>query len=129
MFLPTPPATLLQGLANVLSPPSPDPSPYITPTGSETKERDGTTARALRSAANALMIPPLHVDHVAQAACEAIEFPEKVEKVALSASSTSAFPSGKESNAVLGVSEMRELIGWTWSGSEDGLDEGATTGV
>ena len=48
----------------------------------------------LRSIANALSIPPIHVDHVAEAICIALD------------------PT-KDVRGVVGVNEMRELIGWS----------------
>jgi len=80
-------------------------------------------AATLRSSANALQIPPMHVDHVALAACTAIErerplFPPGskktlvVEKEGDRVQDADDDEEGK--NVVLGVSEMRELIGWRW---------------
>ncbi|KAF8964052.1 hypothetical protein BDZ97DRAFT_1904608 [Flammula alnicola] len=59
----------------------------------------GSTS-ALESIANALSIPPIHVDHVAEAICVALD-------------------SRNDVRGVVGVSRMRQLIGW----SEDGRAE------
>ena len=45
--------------------------------------------------ANALTIPPIHVDHVAEAICVALD------------------SSVKPVRGVIGVREMREMIGWS----------------
>lgn len=55
---------------------------------------------ALTSVANALVIPPIHVDHVAEAICIAAD--ETREDV----------------RGVVDVNEMRRLIGWTEKGKE-----------
>lgn len=66
------------------------------PAGAE----DTVQPSALHSIANALTIPPIHVDHVAEAVCVAAE--ETREDV----------------RGVVGVNEMRRLIGW----AEEGRD-------
>ena len=53
---------------------------------------------ALASVANALVVPPIHVDHVAEAICSVI-LDETVE-------------------GVVDVSRMRELIGWSTKGGD-----------
>ncbi|KAF8447725.1 NAD(P)-binding protein [Boletus edulis BED1] len=77
--LPTP-SSLLRAVARAF--PSSDGSPLSSP---------------LHSIANALSIPPIHVDHVAEAICIALD------------------PT-KDIRGVLGVKEMRELIGWSEKG-------------
>ena len=52
----------------------------------------------LDSVANALTIPPIHVDHVAEAICIAAE------------------NARSDVRGVVGVDEMRELIGWVRKG-------------
>ncbi|KAI6005631.1 hypothetical protein EDD15DRAFT_2384340 [Pisolithus albus] len=52
-------------------------------------------ASTLNSMANALTIPPIHVDHVAEAICVALD------------------PRRTDVKGVVGVKEMRELIGWS----------------
>lgn len=54
---------------------------------------------ALHSIANALVIPPIHVEHVAEAVCAAADS-ERVDV-----------------RGVVGVKEMRDLIGWSMKGS------------
>jgi len=56
----------------------------------------------LHSIANALSIPPIHVEHVAEAICIALD------------------PS-KNVRGVVGVKEMKELIGWSEKGQEPRL--------
>lgn len=56
----------------------------------------------LYSIANALSIPPIHVEHVAEAICVALD------------------PT-KDVKGVVGVKEMRELIGWSEKGQEPRL--------
>ena len=55
----------------------------------------------LDSVANALSIPPIHVDHVAEAICIATDN----ERAGV--------------RGVYGVSDIRELIGWHEKGRED----------
>lgn len=97
--LPTP-AGLLQMVASRLE-------AFPTRRSLATNENDGNEggwlATTLRSSANALQTPPMHVDHVALAACLAIENPVL----------TSANDS-EDGNTVLGVREMRDMIGWSW---------------
>lgn len=57
---------------------------------------DQTGTSALESMANALTIPPIHVDHVAEAICTALD--------------SSRLPAV---SGVVGVKKMRELIGWS----------------
>ncbi|KAA1471113.1 mitochondrial protein [Dentipellis sp. KUC8613] len=54
----------------------------------------------LESVANAMVLPPIHVDHVAEAACIA------------------ANTARADVRGVYGVREMRELIGWAFKGQE-----------
>lgn len=87
---------------------SSSPSPFSTQNQSSIEddaEEGSWLSTALRSSANAMQIPPMHVDHVALAACLAIE---------TSSSTTSAKNEWDDGNAILGVSEMREMIGWSW---------------
>lgn len=70
--------------------------------GAEEDDEGGWAAASLRSAANGLEIPPMHVDHVAMAACAAIEAP------------------ARDRSIILGVKEMREIIGWRWDGYGEG---------
>ncbi|KIJ69272.1 hypothetical protein HYDPIDRAFT_105883 [Hydnomerulius pinastri MD-312] len=53
----------------------------------------------LNSIANALSIPPIHVEHVAEAICAALD-------------------PARDVRGVVGVTEMRELIGWSEKGQE-----------
>ncbi|KAF8320133.1 hypothetical protein DL93DRAFT_1942714 [Clavulina sp. PMI_390] len=97
--LPTP-AGFLNTLASVIS--------FQRP---QTGHGDAPLLETLRSSANALQIPPMHVDHVGLAACLAIE------------DAVSAAPPSDTDNSyhtILGVSEMRDMIGWSW-------DEGSRT--
>ncbi|KAI6109477.1 hypothetical protein F5141DRAFT_1275939 [Pisolithus sp. B1] len=66
---------------------------YDTPASSSTFPSG--LASALNSMANALTIPPIHVDHVAEAICVALD------------------PRRTDVKGVVGVKEMRELIGWS----------------
>lgn len=81
--LPTP-AGALRALAS-----SPTPSPTL-----ETEPPS-----PLESVANALTIPPIHVDHVAEAVVSALD------------------PARTDVRGPLGVFAMRKLIGWEWKGS------------
>lgn len=60
-------------------------------------QEDDEQASAFHSMVNALTVPPIHVDHVAEAVCAAIE-DEGVE-------------------GPLGVRQMRDIIGWVEKGS------------
>lgn len=98
--LTTPIATLLSGASNVqrlLK--SPDSPLSAFPTPSQVLHALGrsTPGSPFASMANALEIPPMHVDQVAQAIVLAIERPKEI-----------------VTNEVIGVREMRELIGWEW---------------
>ena len=53
---------------------------------------DVSTSSSLLSVSQALSLPPIHVEHVAQAICTAVEKPDI--------------------RGVVGVRRMRELIGW-----------------
>lgn len=48
--------------------------------------------------ANTMTIPPIHVDHVAEAICIAVD------------------PARSDVKGVLGVQDIRELIGWEQKG-------------
>lgn len=60
--------------------------------GSSPNDSEITTS-PLESMANALTIPPIHVDHVANAICVALD-------------------SASEVRGVVGVRQMRKLLGW-----------------
>ncbi|KAF8197449.1 mitochondrial protein [Pholiota molesta] len=60
-------------------------------------EYDINAASPLESIANALTIPPIHVDHVADAICVSLD-------------------SRNDVRGVVGVGRMRELIGWSTGG-------------
>ncbi|KAG5650765.1 hypothetical protein H0H81_011104 [Sphagnurus paluster] len=95
----TPAAVLLDLSANLHSkiPPSlPTPSSVLRHLGSQLL-RSANATSSLESIANALSIPPIHVDHVAEAVCVALM---------------------KPIHGVVGVREMRELIGWSEHGRE-----------
>ncbi len=77
--MPTP-ATVLQSLGSAI---------YSSPPRSQCNDIDSSAMHAI---ARALTIPPIHVDHVAQAICVAIEDPKV--------------------SGVLGVKELRGLVGW-----------------
>ncbi|KAH7913710.1 mitochondrial protein [Hygrophoropsis aurantiaca] len=77
------PSSVLRSLGSTFSPPVPVDSQMTT--------------SSLDSMANALTIPPIHVEHVAEAICVALESPKNIA-------------------GVLGVKEMREIIGWTEKG-------------
>ena len=88
--MPTP-SRVLRALAQAavsssLSAPVPGPEPLVSPS-------------ALDAVANAMTIPPVHVDHVAEAICLAAD--ETREDV----------------RGVVDVKEMRRLIGWMEKGS------------
>ncbi|KAI6045763.1 hypothetical protein EDC04DRAFT_2877149 [Pisolithus marmoratus] len=70
------------------------PPTYDTPPSSSSSFPSGL-ASALNSMANALVIPPIHVDHVAEAICVALD------------------PRRTDVKGVIGVKEMRDLIGWS----------------
>lgn len=76
--------------------------------GEDNEGRGGWLATTLRSSANALQTPPMHVDHVALAACTVIERSSDIAK----GPAEEEWDDGE--NVVLGVTEMRELIGWRW---------------
>ncbi|GBE81946.1 NAD(P)-binding protein [Sparassis latifolia] len=81
------PSSVLRSLASAFPAASSDPSPLVGPS-------------PLDSIANALTIPPIHVDHVAEAICIAVD---------------QARPDVK---GVVGVKEMRDLIGWSSKGQQ-----------
>ncbi|KAI0810987.1 NAD-P-binding protein [Irpex lacteus] len=81
----------------------PTPSKVLRALSSSSSRGAGETLvhpSALHSVANALVIPPIHVDHVAEAICVAAD--ETREDV----------------RGVVDVNEMRRLIGWTQKGRE-----------
>ncbi|KAI6150431.1 hypothetical protein BKA82DRAFT_993276 [Pisolithus tinctorius] len=69
--------------------------PGTSPSSSSTTFPNSGLATTLNSMANALTIPPIHVDHVAEAICVALD------------------PQRTDVKGVVGVKEMRELIGWS----------------
>lgn len=73
----------------------PTPSGVLRALGSAFPQNQGSSP--LESIANALTIPPIHVEHVAEAICVALD------------------PSRQIRGAV-GVRAMRELIGWSEKG-------------
>lgn len=79
------PSKILRSLASVAAGPSHN-------SGINTKE-SGFEPSALASLANVLVIPPIHVDHVAEAVCKVI-MDDSVE-------------------GIVNVERMRELIGWS----------------
>ncbi|KAH7921743.1 NAD(P)-binding protein [Leucogyrophana mollusca] len=82
--LPTP-SSILRSLGSAF-PPASSPNSQATPS-------------SLESMANALTIPPIHVEHVAEAICVALDPIKSV-------------------RGVVGVREMRELIGWSEKGEQ-----------
>ncbi|KAH9484347.1 MIOREX complex component 2 [Psilocybe cubensis] len=102
--LTTPVAALLDLSATIHSkvPRSiPTPSSVLRSLGaSSTTAGDGQTTSALDSVANALSIPPIHVDHVADAICASLDSRNNV-------------------RGVVDVRRMRELIGWSGDGNAD----------
>ena len=80
------PATILQSLASSFS--NQRSSPLIS-------------SSPLDSVVQALTIPPIHVDHVAEAICIAVD------------------NTRPDVRGVVGVKEMRELIGWSLKGSSN----------
>jgi len=76
----------------------PTPSSTLRTLGSAFTSRGTPSNSPLYSMANALSIPPIHVEHVAQAICIALD------------------PSREDVRGVIGVNEMRELMGWSEGG-------------
>lgn len=72
----------------------------VSPSSSASAPAALVSPSALDAVANAMTIPPVHVDHVAEAIC-------------LAADETREDVSG-----VVGVREMRRLIGWTLKGQD-----------
>ncbi|TDL24762.1 mitochondrial protein [Rickenella mellea] len=103
--LTTPIATLLDLSATLhrkLPPNLPTPSNVLRSIGSALSDNTSTPSEGLSpssfsSVANALVIPPIHVDHVAEAICLAIQ--------------------NDDVAGVVGVKEMRDLIGWSYKGA------------
>lgn len=87
----------------------PTPSSFIRSLGSAFPQTgsDGTRTSPLESIANALTTRPIHVDTVAEAVCAALDPSRGV-------------------RGVIGVSAMRELLGWTETRREGG---GAPVGL
>lgn len=102
----TSPLAALLDLSSVLHSQVPKNMPIPTPSGvlrsiasAVSQGQDAKTSvhpSALESVANALTIPPIHVDHVAEAVCVAVE--------------------QASVRGIVGVREMRELIGWSEKG-------------
>ncbi|KAG6814385.1 hypothetical protein H0H92_010971 [Tricholoma furcatifolium] len=93
--LTTPPAVLLDLSSNVhakIPPALPSPSSVLRHIGA-IFSHDTKSTSALDSIANALTIPPIHVDHVAAAVCSVLDSSNPV-------------------CGIVGVQRMRELIGW-----------------
>lgn len=77
-----------------------EPKLYRGPSSPGSQNGPGTvTPSALEAMANALVIPPIHVDHVADAILASLDSTNGV-------------------RGVVGVSRMRELIGWRESGGK-----------
>ncbi|KAF8910975.1 hypothetical protein CPB84DRAFT_1763039 [Gymnopilus junonius] len=96
--LTTPAAVLLDlssTLHNKIPQSLPTPSSILRSVGSALGHySEETSTSALESIANALTIPPIHVDHVAAAICVALD-------------------SRNDVKGIVGVRRMRELIGWS----------------
>ncbi|KAG6866961.1 hypothetical protein C0991_003877 [Blastosporella zonata] len=93
--LSTPPAVLFDLSATLhakIPPTLPTPSGILRRVGVALGQGRQTTS-SLDSIANALIIPPIHVDHVAAAVCAVLDSADPV-------------------RGVVGVQRMRELIGW-----------------
>jgi hypothetical protein len=73
----------------------PTPSSVLRSLGSAFPSPSGSP---LESIANALIIPPIHVDHVAEAICLTLD------------------SSAHSVRGVVGVKQMRQLIGWSGRG-------------
>ncbi|KAG5342795.1 hypothetical protein C0989_008745 [Termitomyces sp. Mn162] len=101
------PAAMLFDLSATLhtkAPPSlPTPSSVLRHIGA-CLQQGQTSTSPLESIANALTIPPIHVDHVAMAICAVLNPDNPV-------------------RGVIGVRQMRELIGWMEHGAESSLSE------
>ena len=96
--LTTPLAALLDLFATVhAKAPSgaPTPSSILRALGSALGTRSETLPSTLDSIANALTIPPIHVEHVAKAICVALD------------------PARDDVHGVVDVGRMRELVGWS----------------
>ncbi|KAG6917979.1 hypothetical protein DXG01_017163 [Tephrocybe rancida] len=94
--LSTPPAVLLDLSASLHAKiPStfPTPSSILRRVGATLSPHSPKTTSSLDSIANALTIPPIHVDHVAAAVCAALDSDNPV-------------------RGIVGVQRMRELVGW-----------------
>jgi hypothetical protein len=92
LSLPTP-SKILRALGNSRS----------TAGGPEAQEAETSVhPSALHSVANAMVVPPIHVDHVAEAICVAADGERE------------------DVRGVVDVSGMRRLIGWEQMGTGDG---------
>lgn len=95
--LPLPlPATALRALASASSPNPLQTESTVSPT-------------SLESIANALEIPPMHVDHVGQAICFAVE--------------------RADVSGPVGVRGMRDLIGWKAEDADSPIAQRPTAGL
>lgn len=83
------PSSIIRSLGSSLSPP--------------TSSGHAQISSSLDSVANALVLPPIHVEHVAEAVCVALD-------------------PARDVRGVVGVRAMRELIGWSDKGQSVGLD-------
>ncbi|KAG6874196.1 hypothetical protein C0995_003742 [Termitomyces sp. Mi166 len=94
--LSTPAAVLFDLSATLhakIPPTLPTPSSILRYVGASLRHGSSTSTSSLESIANALTIPPIHVDHVAMAVCATLSLDNPV-------------------RGVVGVRRMRELIGW-----------------
>lgn len=93
------PSSVLRTLGSMFSTPASSSgvapmTPPATPSSPSSSTFTSGVSSALNSMANALTIPPIHVDHVAEAICIALD------------------PRRTDVKGVVGVKEMRVLIGW-----------------
>ncbi|KAJ3498555.1 hypothetical protein NLJ89_g10206 [Agrocybe chaxingu] len=86
------PSSVLRSLGSTMQP-----SASRLPSSSSTTSSSGLGASPLESIANALTVPPIHVDHVGEAICAALDSRNGVK-------------------GVVDVGRMRELIGWSADG-------------
>ncbi|EMD38265.1 hypothetical protein CERSUDRAFT_113431 [Gelatoporia subvermispora B] len=73
---------------------------YLASTTPAKTEQPFVTPSSMDSIANAMTIPPIHVDHVAEAICVALD------------------PARSDVRGVVDVKRMRELIGWSEKGAQ-----------
>ncbi|KAK7054809.1 hypothetical protein VNI00_003272 [Paramarasmius palmivorus] len=97
------PSDVLRTLGSAFSPRTTTPYPSSTPMNEQPDTSNGVSdlGSPLDSIANAMTIPPIHVDHVAEAVCVSLQ--------------------SEDVKGVVGVDRMRELIGWHQMGSEHQL--------